>query len=590
MTRWAASLIILISLPLAAAPHRQPARHGVTERYRPFAFDQQNLTGLLANRMRANVEGFLEHVDERALISPIKDGQSTARQPRDGDSRGGEIAGMFLDAASNAYDYTRDHDLKAIMDRVASDLISTQGSDGFVGTYDGNDRWSGRTVQVHEHTLLGLLSYYRVTRDADALSASKKIGDLLTNTFGGTPDHTRATDQIRDDRGHTSMLEPMAYLYRYTHNRRYLDFCRYLASSAQRNSSSVSTRDDEWISTLLGLVELYRITANKSYLTPALAGWGDIRDHHVSFTGSAALDGESASTGNCGTLLWLQLTLNLLRISGDQQYAAELERSIYNQIFAGQDPKTGNVFGSVPMAGTKTPVSAVSASASCEALGISLVPAAVWGRYGRGIAVMLYTGGRATFRVGHHDTIQLYSEATFPEKGEVLLHVDPSRRIHFPLFFRVPQWTKNFRVDIGGTHLLGRPGQLLTIDRDWARGDTVTVGIDMTAGITARDTSHPHRVAIYRGPQVLAFEQTLNPDITDISSIVPTMPHPGELQLTAIDKIPANWFGDQVYELGSEYHGKAVQAQLTPFADAITYSVWMNEPGTAAQAYSAQPY
>jgi len=74
----------------------------VPERYTSLPFEAQQLGGILADRMRVNVEGRLLHIDERAFVAPF------AKRDSSGDFDGawvGEHAGKFLDAACNALRY-----------------------------------------------------------------------------------------------------------------------------------------------------------------------------------------------------------------------------------------------------------------------------------------------------------------------------------------------------------------------------------------------------------------------------------------------------------------------------------------------------
>ena len=123
------------------------------------------------------------------------------------------------------------------------ELIATQLEDGYLGTYTPQERFIDYgdkgyepaenlplwDVWAHKYNLLGLLNYYRRTGYEPALQASRRIGDLLCKTYGDAPGQK---DIVRNDwhvgMANTSVLEPMAMLYRYTGDRKYLEFCRYI--------------------------------------------------------------------------------------------------------------------------------------------------------------------------------------------------------------------------------------------------------------------------------------------------------------------------------------------------------------------------
>src|SRR5208283_5401459 len=115
--------------------------YAVADVYHPAQFDQEKIGGLLGDRMRINLEGRLLHVDEKGIIEGF--------QNRPGKQDWiGEHAGKFLDAAANAWEYTHDPRLKALMDRVAHELIATQKDDGYLGTYTDDKRWTSWDVWV----------------------------------------------------------------------------------------------------------------------------------------------------------------------------------------------------------------------------------------------------------------------------------------------------------------------------------------------------------------------------------------------------------------------------------------------------------
>ncbi len=115
------------------------------------------------------------------------------------------------------------------------ELIKTQEADGYLGTYTKDKRfglYSGADwdVWVHKYNLIGLLTYHEYTGNEAALNSSRKIGDLLLNTFGpGKKSILSAGTHM--GMAATSVLEPMVLLYRATGDEKYLDFAKYIVQS-----------------------------------------------------------------------------------------------------------------------------------------------------------------------------------------------------------------------------------------------------------------------------------------------------------------------------------------------------------------------
>ncbi len=579
---------------LADAP-KPTVADAVKDRFVPAPYDTQKIRGLLGERMRVNLEGRLLRVNEAALVAGFR--KRPGSHPWIG-----EHIGKFLDAAAHTWAYTGDPRLKTMMDRMAHALIAAQLPDGYLGTYADDQRWTSWDVWVHKYDLIGLLSYYEVTGYQPALDASKKIGDLLVHTFGDNPGQR---DIIKSGThagmAATSVLEPVAMLYRYTGDQRYLDFARYVVRSYDKpdgpkiiasllSSGNVyktaNAKAYEMMSNLAGLVDLYRLTGEDTFLKPAVAAWKDIATNRLYITGTTSagehfqddqeLPGEeSANVGEgCATVTWLQLGWQLLRVTGEPQYAEELERTVFNQLLGAQDPRNGNICYFTPLVGKKNPGPGISCCVSSEPRGIALIPQLAWGMREDGPAVLLYAPGEATIRVRQGVEVTLQSDTRFPADGAVTLTVRPQRAARFPLYLRVPAWSTSFSAMVSGTPHTGKPGQFLKIERTWQPGDIVSIRMDLPVRIVPGGKSYGDYVAIVRGPQVLALEASLNPEVQYPHRAAPRSLDPAALAFG--ETRAANW--NQVYSIAGVVSGKPQTLKLAPFADARNYRVWLVRP------------
>ncbi|MDQ2775281.1 MAG: glycoside hydrolase family 127 protein [Acidobacteriota bacterium] len=558
-------VVVVAAIPLFADPPR-PVVDAVPDTFTPVALDQQHLAGLLASRLRANNEGYLEHIDTEALLKP---------HPAEEQNRTAGSAGLFLQAAANSYDYTDDVQLKRVMDGVARKLIAAQDPSGFLRTYTGPKEWSALDLPALSNEMLGLLSYSYVTGDEDAFAVARRLADFLVASFGASKNEKPAAA--------IALLRPMLDLYRHTGDQRYLLLSEALAKTKIAPSEDLENA----LFYAGGLAELYRLNGDESNLKLAVADWHDVHDKHLSITGAPLLSSHNAHQENggslCQTVAWMQLTLDLLRITGQPQYADELERTVYNQLLAVQDPATGRIYDGAPMQGSKKTVISASACDSAEPVGISQIPDAVWGRYGYGIAVLTYAPGRATLHLRRRATVQIYSEGNFPESGNISIHVEPSHDVRFPVRLRVPTWTKHFVAEIGGGRMVGTPGDFLVIDREWKKGDTIRLTIDMPV-LKRTSPEWPGQIAIQRGPQILALARNVNPQLQDLGNAAWASELPESLTAGGPDtKMP---FGavEQGYAIPGEYQGKPQQLVLLPFADATAYRVWLNAPPSLLSA------
>jgi len=581
----------------AAEPAKSPVvPDKVPDRFTSAALGRQHIAGILGDRMRVNLEGRLLHVDEKALIDCFEHRPG----PQDW---AGEHAGKFLHAAANTWLYTDDPRLKTLMDRMARELIATQLPDGYLGTYTDDKRWTSWDVWVHKYDLLGLLAYYQATGYQPALDASRKVGDLLVRTFGTGPgqrDIVAAGEHV--GMAATSVLEAMVNLYRFTGDVRYLSFCEYLVRSwdqpngpkiiasllsTQSVFHTANAKAYEMMSNLVGLVELYRVTGKTEYLKPAEIAWRDIVAHHLYVSGTASsgehfqddavLPGEESSNvgEGCVTVTFLQLTWQLLRATGEPQYADQIEQTVYNALLGAQDPANGNICYFTPLDGRKSPTPGINCCVSSEPRGISMIPQFTWGRRGDGAAIVLYAPGRVSVDTDA-GPVAIESRTNYPLTGAVELTVSPAKAAHFPLYLRVPSWTAHYEAVAGGRTYRGEPGGWLTIEREWEPGDSVKIVIDITARVVPGGPSYPYGVAIARGPQFLALESAVNRGVVDMQA---AGPRTAEVKLTDVSsELPPTWIGKQAYRMEGLVAGRPRELVLVPFADAHTYRVWLLRP------------
>lgn len=607
----------LISLPavsavasvMRSAPFGKGVRPSVPDLYEPAPFAGQRLGGWLGERIAGNLEKrLLAGVDVDVLLEGYRrrPGQQTWI---------GEHCAKFIDAATYTWALTHNTGLKAKLDRAVRELIATQEPDGYLGTYLPAERWNNWDVWAHKYNLTALLNYYAYTGDESALDACRKMGDLLVRIFG-----EGRRDIIEGDwhfgMANSSVLGAVVDLYRVTGKAQYLDLARYIvrAWEHEKGPKIVSTllatgsvrkvangKAYEMMSSITGLVDLYRMTGDRQYLTPVEIAWDDIVRNRLYLTGTASwdevfrddgwlrADDKDADAGvgeGCVTVTWMQLNLQLLRLTGEPKYAAQLERSIYNALTAAQHPETCLICYFVPLDGYKRygavshGVPGVSCCTSSIPRGIALIPAVAFGMRKGAPTVNLYTPGEAIFRVGSTD-VRLVSQTAFPADNIVKLIIFVPKQQRFTLSLRVPDWSHSFTAAVGDDMHQGKPGEYLEITRAWMSGDMVRVQLELIPQVVSGAPAYPDRIAMQRGPQVLAVDQSLN---VGLEIWAAGLKQPAELK-PAVDQLPKGWHGALAYTAtgfdGNDALGKRLKnLVMVPIADAgqggAEYRVWLS--------------
>jgi len=506
----------------------------------------------LNDRMKINVEKRLLTLDLDVRLEPFKQRPGVQWWV-------GEHIGKFLHAASYAYRFTGDKRLLERMEYSVKELLPTQLPNGYLGTYlekdqfyqgDGVD-WRGPIwdVWMHKYNLIGLLSYYQVTGDKKALEASMRAADLLHETFVVQGKSLRRAS-AHMGMAATSVLEPMATLYRLTGEQEYLDFCHHIIKSWDREDDPLTEAKEEgsgilkslldhgrvfdtankkayeMLSNLVGLMELYRVDPDERYLKACENAWKDIATNRLYLTGTTSYNehfdadhvlrpGRECAEG-CVTVTWLQLNTHLLEVTGEVKYADELERTIYNALTGAESPYDGEVTYYTPLIGYKgfgesshdPSLPGISCCSSSVPRGIAMIPEFASGTLNGKPALLQYIPGTHTLHCAEGD-VDLIVRGDYPLGGDIEIEVNPEKAMGFPLVLRAPEWAEGFEATVAGERYVPSGSRLIEIEREWSPGDEVQVTIPMEIRLVPDTDKSSNMVAFARGPQVLAEDESV---------------------------------------------------------------------------------
>ena len=575
------------------------------------------LQGFLGRRMALNATARLAQVDLEPLLAGF-------RQKPGVHAWIGEHLGKWLHAATLAWAYTADPELRRKLDYAVAELIAAQEPDGYLGTYtsatrfglhpasDGNP-WLGPAWDVwsHKYCLLGLLTYHQFTGDAAALAASRKAADLLLDTFPGQKSILAAGTHV--GMAATSVLEPMVLLYRFTGEPRYLEFCRYLVRSwdepngprivaalleTKQVDQTANGKAYEMLSNLVGLCELHRVTGEPTYLQAVLNAWQDIVDKRLYLTGSAS-QGEhfrddyhlpNHPTANvaetCVTTTWIQFNLQLLRLTGEARFGEELERTLYNHLAAAQRPDGAQWCYFTPLEGRKAYGPGINCCVSSGPRGMALAPSAAAFTYqagdapGIGLNLLEVESVDATV---DGQAVRLTVTTDFPRAGRSTITFMGHQPARFGLRIRQPAWAGELTAKPAGSFSTRVTGGWLEIDpRTWRPGDTVDLSYSLSPRLIEGTHGNSGRAALAWGPFVLAYDTAVNPGGDPPAALALADSH-GYPAVTWLAGVPESLRFSAAVR--SARHPEPRPAVLVPFADAGegggVYRVWLRAPGSA---------
>ena len=452
------------------------------------------------------------------------------------------------------------------------------------------------------------MTYYQYTGDQPALDACRRMADLLVSTFPAKRSIIAAG--THGGMASTSVLEPIVLLYRFTGEARYLDFAHYIVGSwDEPNGPKVlatlaagkgvnetgNGKAYEMLSNLVGLCELARATGDRKYLDPVIHAWEDVVANRLYLTGSAS-DGEhfhadhvlpngvSAHIGEtCVTTTWIQLSLQLLRLTGEARYGDELDRAFYNHLAAAQHPGGDDWCYYTALEGRKQYDKHITCCHSSGPRGMALAVQAAyletqWKDHDA-VLVSTFESSQATLqRDGQAITIEQASE--FPREGRSTLTLRMAKPARLAIVVRRPSWSPRLTVSTKGSNAslnIQPDGSIVLASDAWAVGTEIELHFDLESRMVPGGVSNPERAAMTWGPFVLAYDEARNPDGPPARTV-------GLVENERLELLDGTGLALRGSVVGRE-PGDPKSAVFVPFADAGAtggaYRVWLRAPGVA---------
>ncbi|MDX9973520.1 MAG: glycoside hydrolase family 127 protein [FCB group bacterium] len=531
----------------------QPAgelpKQAVAPTFRSIPTAEIELQGYLRERIDRIVKNWFQIVPESspAILQVFRDrDRRPVREPLM--PWAGEFAGKFLTSGELNWRVTRDPELRKTLDAFARDLIACQAENGYLGPFPAEARLTGGNWDVwgHYHCMLGLLLYYEDTQDEFALTACRKMGDLLFETFGpGGPSMTCDGSQGQMN---MAVCHGLLLLYEKTGVERYRQLAEYIVHDAwnepnagQYLKAALEGKEvwdfpaHRWeaLHDYQALPLLYWLTGNQDYRVATERIWrscvkGD-RHNTGGFSSGEGCTGSPYNLGaieTCCTVAWAALSVDMLRLTGESGVADELEWSTLNSAL-GAVPYSGRgcaynvpmdgvrTFGvelhwQAPKAGPDLNCCSVNAPRPFGMLADWAVMAAP-----DGLALNFYGPSRivAPLPTGHLTIVQ---ETDYPANGHIKLTVSAERPATLNLRLRIPRWSKQTELKVNGEMLpMPVPGTYAEIKREWFEGDVIELTLDFGLRFWVGDEEVAGKVSVFRGPIVFAYDaryNDINPD------------------------------------------------------------------------------
>ena len=566
------SILIILSFCITGQvlTKRPETFNSVSDKLVSYSPSSIKFEGYLGEKIDLVTEQRIKNQDVDHLVEPFRHKNETRLWQS-------EFWGKWIQSAIAAYDYNHDPELLVIIKKAVSDLIATQMPSGYIGNYSESAQLQQWDIWGRKYTLLGLLAYYDLTNDKKVLKASKKLADhLLTQVGPGKADIVK-TGNYRGMPS-SSILEPMVYLYRRTGDQRYLDFSKYIveqweSSDGPRLISSalagipVSERFShpstwwsyengqkayEMMSCYDGLLELYRITGEPTYLKVVEMAVSNIIDSEINIAGSGTAfecfyGGAKYQTEptyhtmeTCVTMTWIKLCLNLLRITGNPGYGDQIEKSTYNALLAslkndGSQIAKYSPLGGVRHAGEEQCGMHINCCSANGPRAFMMLPRFALLGSKNEIFINLYGQSESIIPISQNNRVGIDQISDYPTSDRIEIIINPEKPESFTIAFRIPSWSVNTTISINGTEIPEvSAGTYKKITRIWSKADKIVIKINLIGRLVTLNGKQ----AIVRGPVVLARDTRFGDGFIYESAVI--REKNGFIELISSDKKPAN--------------------------------------------------
>ncbi len=506
-----------------------PVTSKVADKLQPVTLKQAELSGEIGRRINDLVyRNYMELDLGRTFIEPFQ-----SRPFTDGMHYVG--VGKVIDAGSLFAAYTGDPQVNERTSRLIGEIIKTRDTDGYVGTFkpepeafQNHRNW---VLHEQEYLLLGLTRNWLVTGNEKSLQYARELADYVITTF--------SKDAKPEEVCTAGLPEAFLVLYRCTGDARYLTFAAEIRhGNGVSEVKCASLRD--WKQTFdtrpahvyvmlarcYAQTELYRYEGQASLLEMSA-----YMRHELLRTGGglnvvgSASDGEYFSyTQNgagtigesCVTAYLLRWLDSLMRLDGDLRYGDLMERTVYNALFAAQDPAGRHIRYFTPFTGPRTYFGqdGFCCPGNFRRI-VAELPQMVYYRCADGIAVNLFTASKMTVALTQGTSVTLVQETDYPNSGQVIFRVTPSKEAAFVLRLRIPRWCRNATVKINNeaSVSLSTDATEHELSRVWKSGDSVVLDLPMSWRLVRGRKLQEGKVALMRGPVVYCLGTAQNEEV-----------------------------------------------------------------------------
>ncbi|HEX2982161.1 MAG TPA: beta-L-arabinofuranosidase domain-containing protein, partial [Ignavibacteriales bacterium] len=496
--------------------------------------------GWLYDQLKQAADGVTGHLDEH-----WKDvGDNNGWLGGTGDSW--ERGPYWVDGLLPLAYILNDKELIAKSNKWVEAVLKSQTPDGFFGPVPDTAKMKSdkRDVNAREDMkrdwwprmvmLKVMQNYYEATGD-------ERVITFLTKYFKYQMEHLK--DVPLDHYSHWSKsrggenILVVYWLYNHTGDKFLLDLGELLFQQTEDWTGLLTCgepKDWHGVNTGMGVKEpgvYYQYSKDAKHRDAVKQGIKDLMKYHGQiyglWSGDELLHGTNPTQGTelCTIVEYMYSLEELLKITGDRDYAEILERVTYNalpaqisydywlhqyfqmanQIKVSKDWKNFNVeFGK----GTEQLFGLEAGYGCCTAnmhQGWPKFAANLWyATADNGLAAIVYAPSEVTAKVLNGEEVSFTEETNYPFEDKIKFKYNTKKSLSFPLHLRIPQWCEQAVITVNGSfYMKAKAGELVKVIRTWAKDDVLELALPMKVKVS---TWYDGGSGIERGPLVYSLK------------------------------------------------------------------------------------
>ena len=447
----------------------------------------------------------------------------------------------------------------------------------------GKKRWETEDFLSHElynlgHMVDAACAHYQATGSDKFLNIAKRYADCVVKEVGAKPGQACIVP------GHQIAEMALARLYVLTGEKKYLDEAKFLldyrGKTGRRDIYSqsdkpVTEQTEAWGHAVragymyAGMADVAALTGDSAYIKAIDAIYQNIVSKKYYITGGVGARHEGEAFGadyelpnltsyneTCAAISMVYLFHRMFLLHGDAKYIDCLERTLYNGVISGMSVDGGRFFYPNPLAADgkyafnadntkeRQPWFGCACCPSNLCRFIPSFPGYMYAVKNRSLYVNLFASNTATIQVEGKNVV-LEQQTNYPWDGDITLTVKQNKAKAFNMMVRIPGWVDRspvpsdlyrFSDDVLGSYSVKVNGQevkaertkgYLNINRQWKKGDVVTIHFDMpvrTVKANGHVAADRGRIAVERGPLVYCAEGADNQDFSICNFLMPRQP------------------------------------------------------------------